>query len=301
MKKYIFIVLAALTAYACIDRDYESAFQEYVGINAADVTLKNHAIAESDTIAIPIIFGGEATVPDGVTVAYTVTGGALGDNYNIDNGLQASGNFSLPAGKLGAAYFVIRPTKDFEFEEDFDLTVTITGTSREGARLGYPYSTSYTFTVKDDDCLFEYEGENTGTEANFDGIDLVEDSDVTFTLVSGTDWTLDGLGQTMISDFWGETVTDSEPTAITIAPDGTITIAPQYVFTTLYNGNPYEYSIRGSGKVDNCGGKITISYEIFYSNEDGGIADFGGSISKWAADAGYTSSDVFEAELSPVE
>jgi len=302
MKKYILILLAAFVAYACVDTDYNSAFQEYIGINPGD--LATEIVETADSVAIPIIFGGETTIPEGLSVTYTITGGSLGETYTLDDNLEASGTLPIAAGKLGETYIVIRGTEDFDVDDNFDLVVTITGVNREGVRLGYPFVTSHTVTVKDDDCAFEFEGPNEGVEMYFDLIDYTEDADVTITHTGGTQYTIEGLGHTMLSDpgFWNETITDSAPTVATIAPGGAITIEPQYLATTLFNGNPSVYNIRGTGLVNYCDGTTTITYDVYYADEGDEVGPgLNGSLAAYVHSVEYMTSELFIATLTPVE
>jgi hypothetical protein len=94
------------------------------------------------------------------------------------------------------------------------------------------------------------------------------------TVVNGTKLDLTGIGQPMIADFWGETVIAGGTCSVTINPDGTLDIPRQYIFTTVYSGDNYDYEIMGSGTWDNCGASpaLVIKYDIYYPGDAKGLA-----------------------------
>lgn len=298
MKKYIGIIAAAFLAYACADHDYETAFQDYVGINTAG--LKDFP-ENAGSIKIPVIFGGEPTNSSAFNVTYEVTGGTYGVDYTVDGGNGASGTVSFPAGALkdnAIQYITVRGVPDFDVEDDVPLTITLKSSDRQ-MRVGYPYKDTFSFVITDDDCPFDFEGELVGLELNFDLVDYTQAADVIVTKTSETEYTIEHLGWTMIQDFWGETITDSAPTVVKIAPGGAITIEEQFVFSTLFNGAPSEYNIVGTGQVNYCDGTITLNYDIVYSDHSGGLPDNGGSIAAYAFASGYSSTELLVATLAP--
>jgi hypothetical protein len=99
--------------------------------------------------------------------------------------------------------------------------------------------------------------------------------------VTGTTLVLDGIGQPFIENYWGEGVIDGGTCNVTINPDGTLVIPRQYIFTTEWDGDPYDYDIVGTGNWDNCGATPTlvIQYDIIYSTDgdgDGLVAYYSG-------------------------
>jgi len=92
---------------------------------------------------------------------------------------------------------------------------------------------------------------------------------------SGDDLIITGLGQDFITYFWGETVTAGGTCTMTVDPDtGALNIPRQYIFTTDYAGDPYDYEIAGSGTWGNCGASptLTITYDIYYVGDADGLA-----------------------------
>jgi hypothetical protein len=83
------------------------------------------------------------------------------------------------------------------------------------------------------------------------------------------------LSEEFISDWWGETVIDGGVVAITVNNDGTLSIPRQYIYTTDWEGDPYDYEIEGTGLYDFCptDPTITLTYDIYYAGDDVGLAE----------------------------
>jgi hypothetical protein len=79
-----------------------------------------------------------------------------------------------------------------------------------------------------------------------------------------------GLCAGWIFDTWGETVTAEGDVVMDINEDGTLAIASQYLFTTDYNGSPYEYWVSAEGRWNNCGTYPTLSIEYVVENKTDG-------------------------------
>jgi len=91
----------------------------------------------------------------------------------------------------------------------------------------------------------------------------------------GTNLNASGLGQAMIDSFWGEPVVAGGDFNMTVTENGTITIPRQYIFTTVYEGENYDYEIEGSGTwVSLCGEapEMKIKYDIYYPGDADGLA-----------------------------
>jgi hypothetical protein len=75
-------------------------------------------------------------------------------------------------------------------------------------------------------------------------------------------WSIPTVG--FITEFWGEAIIDGGTFMMTWNVDGTVDIPRQYIYTTEYKGDPYDYEIKGSGTWDNCGSapKLLINYDI---------------------------------------
>ena len=128
-----------------------------------------------------------------------------------------------------------------------------------------------------------YAGDWLGTDSGYD-------SQVSFSL--GCDLNVFGLNHAWMEDFWGEEVVKEELVAITIDETaGTVEILEQDYITTLYDGDEYPYTIKGTGTYDNSGefAMMTIVYEVFQD---------GFSPSQWAAASGYQDDPFFTAVLT---
>lgn len=293
MKKYIY-VLMIFVGFACTpDNDYRSAKYHWVGIRSQDVpTVMSEGSIEG--ISIPVVFGGEISNSSAFTVNYTVTGGTYGEDYTIVGGSSANGQVSVATGAAGTdavGTIQIVPVNDFETEENVGLTVTL-GEASNGATVGFPLKNSFSLTLQDDDCPFDFIGQLEGVDGFMDGLSYDCPANVTIALVSGTDYTIDGLNSDFILNIWGEEVQTSVPVEATITAGGAITIPQQFIFTTLYNGDLYDYDIVGSGQVNRCSGNVEINYEM--------IQD-GFEVGAWLHDNGYSEDPIFRAVLIPAE
>ena len=106
------------------------------------------------------------------------------------------------------------------------------------------------------------------------GDDAWYNSIITTAAAEGNTISASGMGVGFIEDWWGEAVIDSEPITMTITEFGTVEIPRQYLFTTEWGGDPYDYEIVGSGFWNNCGDSPTllIQYDIYYAGEAVGLA-----------------------------
>jgi len=286
------LILGGLIAACTPDDSVKSAKYHWVGIRSQSV---DDAFSEGneDGIEIPVVFGGEVTNDQAFTVSYTITGGTYGEDYTVVGGSGASGQVSVPTGAAGtAAVGVINivPVIDYDVEDDVVLTVTL-GTASNDATVGFPLVSTVTVTMNDDDCPFDYLGDLEGVDGDIDGLDYPCPAAVTIAF-DGTDYTIDGLNTDFIYNIWGEEIQTSNPVVATITASGAITIEEQFIFTTLYNGNLYDYNIVGSGQVNFCEGTVVIEYEM--------IQD-GFEVGAWLHDNGYMTDAKFVATLTPVE
>ncbi|MBN1950385.1 MAG: hypothetical protein JW801_04225 [Bacteroidales bacterium] len=99
-------------------------------------------------------------------------------------------------------------------------------------------------------------------------------SQITIDAVDETHVQVNGMAEYFIADFWGETVIDGGTFTMEVTPFGTVNIPRQYIYTTDYEGDPYDYEIAGSGFWENCGSTpvLMISYDIYYPGDAAGLA-----------------------------
>jgi len=269
MKKYILALIVGVIAFACADDDYESAFREYVGIKPTGVP--TNVSENSAGITIPLVYGGNLKNDRPITVNWEVTGGTYGTDYTVVGASASTGTVSIPAGTTfteAISSIVIKGVPDFKNEPDVPLTFTLKSAD-DGVQVGYPMQVSYSFVIADDDCVFEFTGNLVGDDGDFSPADIEAPADVDVVMNSDTEYVFTGLGAGILenSDLWAETVTTAYPVTFDIAPGGSITIAEQHAFTTEYDGDPYEYFIKGTGQVNYCLGTITVSYDIYYTDK----------------------------------
>ncbi len=84
-----------------------------------------------------------------------------------------------------------------------------------------------------------------------------------------------GMSEGFIEGWWGEEVIEGGTITMTVNNDGTVVIPRQYVYTTLWDGDPYDYEIAGAGTWDNCGASPTmlIIYDVYYEGDEAGLAE----------------------------
>jgi hypothetical protein len=113
-----------------------------------------------------------------------------------------------------------------------------------------------------DDMVGSWSGDDAGYES------VIE------TVKSGSLLKATGMGVGFIEDFWAEEVISEAQFTLTVNDDGTVVIARQIVFTTVYEGDEYEYEILGAGTWDNCGSTpiLKIKYDIYYPGDVKGLA-----------------------------
>ncbi len=94
-----------------------------------------------------------------------------------------------------------------------------------------------------------------------------------------------------ILNFWGEEVISGGTISASVYLDGTIVISDQFLFTTLYEGESYDYRIEGSGTWNNCGEYPTISLAYFMTSN-------GTEWGAWCYENGYFAQPWFAIEIT---
>jgi hypothetical protein len=94
------------------------------------------------------------------------------------------------------------------------------------------------------------------------------------TEVSGDKLAVSGMSVGFMNGFWGEAIIEGGTCLMTVAGNGSVNIPRQYIYTTVYEGAPYDYEIMGSGKWENCGSEavLIINYDIYYPDDEKGLA-----------------------------
>ncbi len=101
------------------------------------------------------------------------------------------------------------------------------------------------------------------------------ESIITTEVNNATSLKMTGISVPFIEDWWGETVIEGGTCIININDDGTVEIPRQYIYTTEYDGDNYDYEIKGAGTWDNCGNSpaLMIIYDIYYTGDEKGLAE----------------------------
>ncbi len=109
--------------------------------------------------------------------------------------------------------------------------------------------------------------------------------------LDGETFTITGIGDGFIADFWGEPVVTPGDVTVTVNPNGTLTIPRQFVFTTVYKDVLYDYEIAGTGTWDNCGATpaMKITYDIYYPGDAAGMA---ATYKSYLDGIGYLTADI---------
>lgn len=112
-------------------------------------------------------------------------------------------------------------------------------------------------------------------------------------VVTGIDCTggrvISGLNAEWMVEVWGETIEEEGVVYFTVDVDGIVTIEEQYIFTTLYSGTLYPYTVSGTGILDEGAGTLNIQYHLFQD---------GWSVDGYWFGAGGLSDPYFEARLT---
>jgi len=249
-----------------------------------------------DTAADTIV-----TIADGAAFEHYEGWNTLADGtYTIAAGIYATGNYGVYAnidielvfnqyGIINDETILLEKVMTNKFTCDLYrtnlATVTKTGTTYTFAEAVSQVSPDvevwYGIDVDDTSGFHNYPSQVVSYEACANSQAVFEDL-----------WVV-GLGFGWMVNFWGETVIDSTTVQLTYSYfDSTVTIAEQDYITTLYDGDPYPYTIFGTGTfVDDTLGyrHISLNYEL--DQEGFECAD-------WCATNGYLTTDLFVANIT---
>ncbi|WP_086476041.1 MULTISPECIES: DUF1735 domain-containing protein [Arenibacter] len=181
----------------------------------------------------------------------------------------SSTSVTIPAGSTGGSVTMKTNTSEMPVGEKLQLVLNIdagANTATAGTKLTYQL-------MRIAFCPLENgTADLAGSYASTIDLNGYGDA-ITATEVDGK-LSISGLGVSFINNFWGEDVIAGGTITAEVAGNGVITIPRQYIYTTTYQGDPYEYEIAGTGKWTNCDAKPTlvIDYDIYYVGEDQGLA-----------------------------
>ncbi len=149
------------------------------------------------------------------------------------------------------------------------------------------YAVLAKITKTGDSYAFEEIGTNSFAVIPWSGTDADYASQITSS-IDCTGTFLRGINAEWMFDFWGEEILEEANVYYTDDGAGNITIADQYIFTTLYSGSEYDYTITGTGVIDGTG-TLTLQY---YLDQDGF------DVSGWYFANGFSTTPYFEAVVT---
>jgi hypothetical protein len=181
----------------------------------------------------------------------------------------SANNITIPAGKTSGSVTLTTKAASMPVGQTLKLVVTLNaGEHNTPSATG----TKLTYNLKRIEFCPLVNG-SADLVGSWGGNDASYQSEVT-TVQDGANVKISGLGVGFIADFWGETVTALGAPVMTVSGNGLVDIPRQYLFTTDYLGDAYDYEIKGSGKWTNCGANPTllITYDIYYPGDADGLA-----------------------------
>ncbi len=193
------------------------------------------------------------------------------DTYSVSNREGSTYAWSTTGGTIAST------NDDWEIKlqvTQADVGSTITLTCNETHLSNYINDVPSTFEVLISEFCALVNGLNDMVGA-WSGTDAWYESIVTTVVEDETHLAVNGLSVGLMEDWWGEEVIEGGTISMTVnLEDGTVDIPRQYIYTTDWEGDPYDYEIEGAGTWVNCGPspKLLIQYDIYYPGEDMGLA-----------------------------
>ncbi len=150
--------------------------------------------------------------------------------------------------------------------------------------------TNFTFTKLDDLTSADYVANMKGTWGGEDGstpyfmyavdnIEITEDAGNTM---------IYGINKAFMEDLWEETVDSGNPVEMLVYANGNVVIPRTYYWTTIYDGDPYDYKIYGIGSYSDTDG-LHLEYEM---DQDGFL------VAEFLYSLGYSDVEFFTANLT---
>ncbi|MBD0850670.1 DUF1735 domain-containing protein [Maribacter arenosus] len=277
-KRLTYIALSGVLLVSC-DWDND-AFSElsnspdpnatyYVQFKDASKSLESGVTESGDLIDIETtVIVNILGLPQAQDITVNLT---LDPASTIDESMYnlSASAITIPAGSAGGSVTLTTNTELMPVGEVVDLILNLdAGANSATAGLQLNYSLLRIEFCPLENGTVDLVGSYTAT------IDLNGYPDPITAVLDAENLLISGLGVNFIENFWAEAVTTSVPISAEIAGNGGITIPRQYIYTTTYEGAPYDYEIEGTGKWENCDGKpvMIIDYDIYYPGDDTGLA-----------------------------
>lgn len=276
MKKNILtLIFSILLLTAC--KEELKIYDPGVGfIQMESTSVVNLTEADSDGVYISIIYGGE-TNDEGINVVFDVTSEDP-TRYEVT---PNNGIVEIPAGQFSTEIF-IKPIENILVDGDLEVLVSLNSSSSKPIGIAGEgiNSVSKVINIIDNDCPIIFEdmvGVYNGKDNWYSSVGGPLSTKITNTY-DGTTFQITGLGFAWLANpaYWGEEVISEGAITVEIDPiTGVFDIPYTYTATTLYNGAPYDYYVKGSGKYYSCSDAFEIEYELFYPGNDPVSAYFG--------------------------
>jgi hypothetical protein len=140
--------------------------------------------------------------------------------------------------------------------------------------------------------LQSFEGTYVGLDGSIGtGYNWTYDNPIVLAM-DGENLTIDSINMAWMEQSWGETVTSHNPVIIKLYNNGTLEIEEQAYMVTDYDGNPYDYSISGTGTWNSCTPHaLHIEYDMYNTTD-------GYSLGEWLLENSYSDTNYFIANVT---
>lgn len=274
---FVFLAAGALftsceeieTGFDAITKDVDPAAGYYLQFIKASQSFETGVTEAGDLVEVVkpisvVIMGMPQSSPITVELDIDASSTMTPSMYTL-----SATSITIPAGQTSGSVTVT--TKAAEMPVDVPLTLVLTldaGANNSPS----PTGTKLTYTFKRfpycplENGLADLVGTWTGSDAWY-GTGFTS-------IVDGTKLRVSGMGEAFMANWWGEPVVSGGSFLMTVNGNGTVDIPRQYIFTTIWGGDLYDYEVKGTGKWENCGAspKLTITYDIYYPGDADGLA-----------------------------
>lgn len=275
---YVFIVAGALLS-SC--EKVETGFDKITNAPDPAATYYLQFINASKTLETGVTAAGgliEIVTPIAVSLMGIPQTDAVTVNLTIDPSSTitpamytlSANSITIPAGKTSGSVTLTTKAASMPVGQTVKLVVTLNAgehntPNANGVKLTYNLKRIEFCPLVNGPA--DLVGSWTGEDAYYPSV-------VTTTANNASSVKISGMGVGFIEDWWAEQVTALGNPVMTVAGNGLVDIPRQYLFTTDYQGDAYEYEIKGSGKWTNCGANPTllITYDIYYPGDADGLA-----------------------------
>lgn len=299
--KILFVIVASgVLLFSC--EDIETNFEELTNAPDPSATYYLQFIDASQSLETAVSESGDLVEIE-TTVSVALMGLPSSQDINVDLTLDPAStmeadmftlsaqSITIPAGKTSGSVSLTTIAENMPVGEELSFIMNMDAGEHNNPN---PNGTVVNYNMlRINFCpLVDNPGDLVGDYAGTDGAGAYMYNVNVTTSADGTELEVGaGLGFGFIADFWAETVTSGGNFKMTINGNGTIDIPRQYLFTTDYQGSPYDYEIAGTGKWENCGDtpRLILEYDIYYPGDDVGLA---GTYSSYLDGMTYLTADI---------